>query len=231
MFNLAWTLMKRAEAELSSPLSRRAVLFRDGLMIAIICVWAPRARNIAETMIGTNLQRRGETWWADFAPHETKNKRPIEIPLPGLAGSIERYLEYYRPHLLNRSYSAAAGNALWIGCGGRPLTTKGVRIAVTRVTKRELGRSINPHLFRKIIPTELAIRDPEHVGVAQPLLGHSDYRMTQKAYNLGRAIDAASRHQALIRSIRDGSAAGTRSTNRKRNVIRKPRRSSPKRKP
>jgi integrase len=74
---------------------------------------------------------------------------------------------------------------------------------VSAVTKRELGRSINPHLFRKILATELAIRDPKHVGIAQPILGHADYRVTQQAYNLGRAIDAARRCQAGIQAIRD----------------------------
>jgi hypothetical protein len=53
-----------------------------------------------------------------------------------------------------------------------------------------------------MIPTELAIHDPEHVRIAQPLLGHGDYRTTQQAYNLGRALDAARRYQRVLRSIR-----------------------------
>jgi integrase len=203
MFDLASRLMQRAEAELGLGLHQRAVLFRNGLMIAMLCVWAPRVRNIAETMIGSNFQRRAETWWADFTPHETKNKRPIEIPLPeGLTGSIDRYLEFYRPELVSRSCPPLASNALWIGWGGGPLTARGVSCTIRKVTKRELGRSINPHLFRKIIPTELAIRDPEHVGVAQPMLGHADYRTTEGAYNLGRALDAARRCHDLVRSVR-----------------------------
>ena len=54
---------------------------------------------------------------------------------------------------------------------------------------------------------ELAIHDPEHVGVAQPLLGHADYRSTERSYNLGRAIDAARRHHGVIRAIRATGAA------------------------
>src|SRR4029077_15817235 len=97
---------------------------------------------------------------------------------------------------------------------GRPLTAKKVGQVISAVTERELGRAINPHLFRKIIPTELAIRDPAHVGVAQPLLGHADYRTTQQVYNLGRAIDAARRHHVVVRSIRAGNGAAPRAVGR-----------------
>jgi integrase/recombinase XerD len=83
------------------------------------------------------------------------------------------------------------------------------------VTERELGRDINPHLFRKIISTELAIRDPAHVGIAQPLLGHADYRTTQQAYNLGRALDAARRHHSVLQAIRSGALVKTRTNTTK----------------
>src|SRR5205823_10183714 len=73
LLDLATTLMQRAGTETALSPCRRALLFRDGLMIAILCAWAPRARNIAETVIGTSLQRRGKTWWAAFGPEQTKN--------------------------------------------------------------------------------------------------------------------------------------------------------------
>jgi len=237
LLDLAITLMRRAEAEGALSPRRRALLFRDGLLISILCTWAPRARNIAETVIGASLQRRGQTWWAAFGPGETKNGRPIEVPLPdGFTGPIERYLTHYRPQLVRRSPMPVAGDAFWISDGGRPLTAKGIGNVISAVTERELGRALNPHLFRKIIPTELAIRDPAHVGVAQALLGHADYRTTQRAYNLGRALDAAGRHHAVVQSIRAGSRALPRavkkagidkqSTDRARSATRISRRSS-----
>jgi integrase/recombinase XerD len=237
LLDLATTLMQRAETETALSPRRRALLFRDGLLISILCAWAPRARNIAETVIGTSLQRRGQTWWAAFGPGETKNGRPIEVPLPdGFTGPIERYLAHHRPQLVRRSPTPVAGDAFWISDGGRPLTAKGIGNLISAVTERELGRALNPHLFRKIIPTELAIRDPAHVGVAQALLGHADYRTTQQAYNLGRALDAAGRHHAVVQSIRAGSGSPPRavkragidkqSTDRARNAIRMSRRPS-----
>src|SRR5205085_8045604 len=113
----------------------------------------------------------------------------------------------YRPCLVARSPTPTAGNALWISSTGKPLTAKQIGQIVSRRTERELGRDLNPHLFRKIVPTELAIHDPEHVGIAQPLLGHADYRTTQRAYNLGRALDAARRHHELLSDLRKEATA------------------------
>jgi integrase/recombinase XerD len=211
LFDLATRLIRRGDTEIGLSARRRALLFRDGLMIAVLCAWAPRARNVAETVIGVSLQRRGGAWWAAFGSDGTKNKRPIEVPLPDIFTAwIQRYLDHHRPELVRRSPTPVAGDAFWISDGGRPLTAKGVGCSISAITQHELGRALNPHLFRKIIPTELAIRDPEHVGIAQPLLGHAHYRTTQQAYNLSRAIDAARRHNALIESLRAGDGATAR---------------------
>jgi integrase/recombinase XerD len=215
LFEVAKDLMRRAEAEITGPVRRRALWFRDGLLIAMLCAWAPRSRNLAATTIGSSLQRRGEVWWAAFGPEGTKNKRPIEVPLPDqFTPWIDRYIDYYWPLLACRSAIPAAGDSFWLASSGKPLPAKKIGERVSAVTKRELGRAVNPHLFRKVIPTELAIRDPAHVGVAQPLLGHADYRTTQRAYNLSRAIDAARRHQAVVQSIRAASGAMTHPANR-----------------
>jgi integrase/recombinase XerD len=185
LFDLATRLIHRGDTEIGLSARRRALLFRDGLMIAVLCAWAPRARNVAETTIGVSLQRRGDTWWAAFGPGETKNGRPIEIPLPDtFTGWIERYLADHRPQLISRSATPAAGDAFWISDRGKPLTAKGVGHCISAATQRELGRAVNPHLFRKIISTELAIRDPAHVGIAQPILGHATYTIRRRLTTL-----------------------------------------------
>jgi integrase/recombinase XerD len=147
------------------------------------------------------------------------------VPLPPEYTTwVERYLDYYRPILVSRSPISLAGEAFWISHCGLPLTSKEVGKRVGAVTKRELGKALNPHLFRKLVSTELAIRDPAHVGLAQPLLGHADYRTTQKAYNLGRALDAARRVHDMIQAIRSGPAASARRVGiaRKRTATQRP---------
>jgi integrase/recombinase XerD len=234
--DLGLHLMERAEAKTGLSARQRALLFRDGLMICILTASPVRARNVAAMSIGSSVQRRGSEWWVAFGSGETKNGRPIDIPLPDtFTGWIERYLVHHRPELIRRSPTPVAGDAFWLSDGGRPLTAKGVGRCVSAVTERELGRAVSPHLFRKIIPTELAIHDPAHVGVAQSILGHTTYDTTQKAYNLGRAIDAARRHHKVIQSIRGGNGAarparrpriGEQSTDRVGSATRRSPRSS-----
>ena len=197
-------LMRRAETRDKLSDFQRALFFRDGLMITILCACHLRARNFAGMVIGTTFQRRGNEWWVAFKASETKTKRPIEKPLPAAyTGCIERYIGHHREQLARRLKAPLAGNALWLSATGHPCTANDIGIRIRIVTQRELGRVLNMHLFRKLPPTELAIHDPTHIGIAQVLLDHTDYRMTQQAYNLGRAIDAARWHQSLVRSIRD----------------------------
>src|SRR5713101_1923502 len=100
LLDLATTLIQRAETDTALSPRRRALLARDGLMIVVLCAVSPRARNIADLSIGTSLQRRGDEWWIAFGPGETKNGRPLEMPLPvTFTGHIERYIAHHRPQL------------------------------------------------------------------------------------------------------------------------------------
>jgi site-specific recombinase XerD len=200
-------LLRRVETAEGLSEFRRALLCRDALMLAVLLVCPMRTKNMAAMAIGTTMQRRGTEWWISFSSAVMKNRRPYETPLPGIEALIEQYIDRYRPCLIARSATPTAGNALWISSTGKPLTAKQIGQLVSRRTERELGRDLNPHLFRKIMPTELAIHDPEHVRIAQPLLGHADYRTTERSYNLGRAIDAARRHHQVVHAIRAVNAA------------------------
>ena len=167
---------------------------------------------MATLRLGHSLVRRGDCWWTVFEAHQTKNRRPINLPLPAeLTPMIGRYLEVWRPVLLpnprERNVVAASdAGFLWLGRYGGMFGPKKVNKRINDVTLRELGQAMNPHLFRKLMPTELAISDPAHVGIAQPLLGHASYDTTQRYYNLGQAIDAARRVQATVISIRQAKA-------------------------
>jgi hypothetical protein len=135
-----FVLMLRAEADGGLSGYRRALLFRDGLMITIQCACALRVRNFAGMVIGTSLQRRGEEWWVAFEAGETKNKRPHETPLPAAyTGFIERYIAHHREELARRSRLPVAGNAFWVSGSGRAYSANDIGIRFRIVTKRELG--------------------------------------------------------------------------------------------
>jgi integrase/recombinase XerD len=217
VFDFHKDLIRRADKGEGLSDLTRALMFRDGLLLGIFSVSGIRRKNMASIAIGSSLRRRGGEWWLIFRADEMKNKRPYEAPLPGLTGILDRYIQHYRPILAARAMPTVAGNALWLTAGGKPTSGDQIGLLVSRRAKRDLGCDLCPLLLRKLIPTELAINDPEHVGVAQPLLGHADYRMTERAYNLGRAIDAARRHHDVLGTIRAAGAPtgkGSRGTGR-----------------
>jgi integrase/recombinase XerD len=210
VFDLHRDLVRRAEEGKGLSDLKRALMFRDGALLAVFCVSGIRAKNMASIAIGGSLQRRGNEWWLVFRADEMKSKRPHETPLPGLTGLLDQYIEHYRPILIARATPPVAANALWLSARGKRASPCQIWSFVSRRTKRELGRALSPLLLRKLPATELAINDPEHVGVAQPILGHTNYSMTQRAYNLGRAIDAARRHHDVLRAIRATAATARR---------------------
>ena len=177
-------------------------------MLVILLATGLRSGNFAGLRVGHSLVERSDGWWVAFNARETKHRRPIELPLPSeLTPMIDEYLGVWRPVLLQRSGEPKSGGSadtglLWLGRYGGAFGRKKVAKRIGEVTRRGLGCAMNPHLFRKLIPTELSIHDAAHVGIAQLLLGHASYDTTQRYYNLGRSIDAARRVQAAIASLR-----------------------------
>jgi integrase len=220
LLELGLRLMARAEAGEGLPW-QNALLYRDGLMIAIQSVAWPRVGNLAMIRVGKHLQRRGDQWWLTFEADEMKGGRPHELPLPvELTPAIDRCLGTWRPLLLARRARQKKpphpeADRLWLGCYGAPLPAKDLNAIINRVTRRELGRAVNPHLFRKLVPTELAIHDPAHVGIAQRLLGHASYRTTEDAYNLASSLEAARRYQGALAALRAATRAKPAPTKRR----------------
>jgi integrase/recombinase XerD len=208
LLDLAYTLMNRAEHGDWSP-RLGAVTYRDGLMIIMFLTTGLRVGNLARLRLGHSLVCRTNGWWVSFSDAETKGRRRIDLPLPcELTPLVERYLKTWRPMLLQRPGVREVGpdtdpGFLWLGRYGGAFGPKKVNKRINDVTRREFGQAMNPHLFRKLVPTELAIHDPANVGIAQPLLGHASYDTTQKYYNLGKSMDAARRVQATMVSIRE----------------------------
>src|SRR5215472_1964649 len=208
LVDLALSLIDQAEHSDKRSLRLRAVAYRDGLMLMILLATGLRLGNFASLRVGHSLVERSDGWWVVFNARETKHRRPIDLPLPTeLTPMIAGYLGVWRPVLLQRPGKPKSGGSadtglLWLGRYGGAFGRKKVAKRIGEVTRRGLGCAINPHLFRKLIPTELSIHDAAHVGIAQPLLGHASYDTTEQYYNLGRSIDAARRVQAAIASLR-----------------------------
>ena len=196
--------MREADEAASIHPLQRATRFRDGLIIALLAARPLRRKNLCALRLGHHLARRGAIFWIGIPGEETKNGRPIEVPLPEeLSRAMDRYLREYRP-VLTQGRSL---DCLWVSSRAKPMHEVSVYCQVRRITKETFGAPINPHLFRDAAATTLAIEDPEHVRIASQMLGHGSVRVTERHYNQARMLEAARRYQEEVRARRRGLRA------------------------
>jgi integrase len=205
-------LMDEAEASSQPSARRRAILYRDGLLIAMLAYRPVRRRNLAMMRLGQHLVKSGGSWRIVFAAEETKTRVPYEAILPAaLAPRLERYLDVHRPVLLygepterkRKTPSIAPDlDALWVSEDGIQLGYEAVAYQIVIRTRREFGRSVSPHLFRDSAATAVAVDNPKHIGDASLVLGHADHRTTEKHYNHARSLEASRRHAAMLGRLR-----------------------------
>lgn len=200
LFEAGVQLMELASRLELQSATRRAVAFRDGLVIALLACRPLRMANLGGLRLGYHLVRSGDGYRIDIPAEETKTGRPIEVHFPEvLLPALCRYLEIHRPLLL----AGGASDRLWIGRWGRPIKCEKLGLRISEVTERLLGARVNPHLFRDAAATTVATVDPEHVHLVTPLLGHATPATAERYYNQARSIEAGRAHQANIRKLRE----------------------------
>lgn len=197
-----WAFKRMDELRSSGRTLRRTpVHYRDALMVALL-IHCPTMRlgNLVMIRIGKHLRQLSNGYQLLFAPEETKTRRPFVIPVPAsLAPYIDYYLSDYRPALLGRGET----DHLWINYAGAPLSQKGAYDRIVTVTERAFGAPINPHLFRDCAVTSVAIEDPEHIGIAASILGHTDPRTTEEHYIQANSIVAGRKLRRSVDILRE----------------------------
>lgn len=197
----AWGCREMRIADESTDLRprRRAGQYRDGLMLALLVARPVRRRNFVSIEIGKHLILEPNAFLLAFEAAETKTKRPLEYPVPGdLVGPLTRYIEQYRPMLLN----GACSSRLWITERGKPYTERGFSEKIRQVTGRAFGQPMRPHVFRHIAATSIATEDPEHARIIAEILGHTTLGTADKHYNRARQIDAGCLYQKSLLDLR-----------------------------
>jgi hypothetical protein len=204
-------LMDEAESTPEWSARRRAVLFRDGLMIGLLAYRPVRLKNLAMMRLGLHLTKVSECWHVHFAADETKSHVPYEAIVPwALARRLERYLDVHRPVLMRGERPDGADappihpelDAVWVSEVGTQLEIGALARRVFDHTRSEFGRPISPHLFRDCAATSIAVDNPKHVGDASLVLGHAGHAMTEKHYNHARSLEASRRHTGTIARLR-----------------------------
>jgi integrase len=183
--------MDAAERSASRGHILKALYYSDGLRTAMLVAKPVRLRNLAGTQLGKNLLRVDDVYRWTFAATETKTGEVIDALLPPrLTPYIERWITHYRRLLLQ----GAESDAMWISIKGSPMGRADVYERVCITTRQELGVRINPHAFRHIVATGVAIALPEEVRLTPFLLDHRTERTVQEHYNLADSLSASSRY-------------------------------------
>jgi integrase len=199
LLQLGFDLMDEAESE-AAPTRRNAVVYRDGLMIALLACRVMRLRNLTSVDLERRLQETGSGWSLRFEADETKNHRAWINSWPVLlVPHLVQYIELHRPLLMDGRYE---GSQLWISQRPGPLTDNGIYYAITTRTKAAFCTSLNPHLFRDCVATAIAIHDPGNVQLARLALGHASYRTTQDYYNQALCIEASDSLNTVVDRLR-----------------------------
>ena len=212
------TLIREAEADINGPWLRRAILIRNGLMVAMLAACPIRLKNFAGLEIGLSFLRLEGPWWIGL--EETKTRRPDHRPVPSfLTKSIQSYLEIYRPILVRQatggheppdlrrgpaSSAIASPNetsALWLSRLGKSLSYSRVAHAITETTRMTVGVPVNPHRFRAAGATSAALYAPHAPHLASALLQHSDPRVTEQHYNRASSLSVARDFAKLVREL------------------------------
>lgn len=206
LITLGFRLMEAGLDKLARGQISGAQVYRDGLMIACLATRPLRLRNLCALRVGHSFVRAQAGYRVEFSGSQTKKGIAIEFLYPQwLNEPLDIYLEEVRPMLLSRA-RGDQGDAgwLWIGRRGRPLPSTNVTTTITNTTKRFLGRGVSPHLFRDCATTDIALHDPEHVGITKDVLGHATAASGEKFYNQASSFKALSEWERVLVGLMEG---------------------------
>lgn len=212
LLDLAHELMDEAETHSHLSEFKRALMFRDGVLILFLIHRPLRRKNIAALTLGTHIVFEGNDGFLAIPAEEMKSHRSYATGLPSdLVQALQRYCAHYRPFLFRLTHeddretqelnNAGLQQALWISSEGRRLDEGSLRIAVRKRTKDAFGIDMTPHLFRDVAVTATVRHSPEAALMTRDILGHATITTTERHYNQSLMIDASRQHSDLIEHL------------------------------
>lgn len=193
-------------AEMRAGPGHPSLLFRDGLLIALLAMRPLRQLNMLGLQIGQSLRREGEGWMIRIPASKSKTHTAFNMVFPEvLLPALEQYLTVHRLLLLamrgpmrSARPMKSAGFHLWVTRCGTAMSAGSLQKALERHTIRRFGHSVNVHLFRDCLASSLAEEDPMLVHLAREMLGHRTFQTTATNYISSNQRSALRRSQAVI---------------------------------
>jgi integrase len=216
---LGFQLMRDAKDDCGLSELGRAMLYRDGLIVAFLAAHPLRLRNFASLRIGRHLVEGGDSFHLKIPAAETKAHQPYEATLsPELAMAMRSYLHRHRPLLLaaRGRWHGPAGDALWISKDGSPCSRVTFQNVLRRHTARSNAKPLTPHLVRSCAATTIAAEAPQLVEIVPAVLGHSSRLTGERYYNLAGSLEASRAHSDVLAEIRQSVRSKIGSRRRRR---------------
>jgi len=199
LLELPFRIQRRLDRKPGSPV-RDAERAEAAIAIALLLVAPIRLKNLRSIEIGRNLVRRNGVALLAFTADEVKNEVAIQMTIPAAtADLIEWYLIKHRRH--------RPGNGstfLFAGKDGGPRSDAGLRAPIEKLLKRELGLTMNPHLFRHFAALLFLSLNPGQFEIVRQFLGHKSLATTMKHYASFDTKAAATTYQNAVEQVRMG---------------------------
>jgi integrase len=189
LLRLPTELMRQARRH-PNP-QRGAVRAQMAVAIEILLMAPLRLKNLVSLDVERNLVRpgKGRAVHIVIAEGETKNREPLEFPLPPESVALlDRYLVEFRPLLASRDTTA-----LFPGISGGAKNQAFFGTQISRVIRAHSGLVIHPHLFRHIGAKLYLDTNPGAYEVVRRVLGHKSIDTTVAFYT-GLETASAVRH-------------------------------------
>lgn len=197
----AWAV-HRLEALDKTPLGdsqNQAIAWRQALMVGIQIACPVRLRAMVAMTVDWHVVPFTSGFTLRWSAEDMKTRRYHEMPLPKeLVYAMRRYLDQYRPILLQGNFSPA----LWISSRGKALNHHSYQGGLAKLTEREFGITLRPHAFRHIAATSIAEKNPAEAGIIKDLLTHATIRTSEMYYNRAETRAACGRLQDLVDKAR-----------------------------
>lgn len=188
---------------------RRAIIFRNGLIILFCYFLWLRPRTFAALDVTRNFIRRGNDFLIVIFPDQIKEKNVEGIPIPKLLDRLlAKWIDIHGPALMSRGdphRRCPLHRFLWVSWTGKPLGQMSITNLVAKITTNYLHVAVRPNLVRRSGATALSV---EPAAVARPyqLLLQIDEQTSAKNYIQPCRCDALVEYQKLLeKHIRDTS--------------------------
>ena len=186
----------------------RGTRYRNGLLIVLLAVLAPRLRSVAALRLERQIIAHGNGYRLVFTGQDVKNKRHIEYAVPPeLVPRIEHYLMVERVELLGDQRH----DAFWVNRNGAMLGARGIEGVIRRASRTRFNKTFGTHAFRHALATTAARMDPSNPGLAAAILAISQ-AVVGEHYNRARQEEAAEAYVTHVEKYASGPICSQGST-------------------